>query len=166
MSDWDIQIFARLQSLSPAPGLQISVFSNFGSIFRALKIHPNSSSSKSPQTAKVEFFTLRACPPTRLHAPYLHAPRYSRSVLASAMRMLTPWDPGLGTRDPRKGPRSLGPRGARGPFGPPGQGRLRRPWGPWGPLGLFRGCSEWVLFCGKLLWGCIGKVRSKQPIWK
>ena len=115
---------------------------------------------------KIDSFTLRACPPTRLHAPYLHAPRYSRSVLASAMRMLTPWDPGLGTQDPRKGPRSQGPRGARGPFGPPGQGRLRRPWGPWGPLGLFRGYSEWVLFCGKLLWGCICKVRSKQPIWK
>ena len=82
---------------------------------------------------------------------------YARSVLTSAMRMLTPWDPGLGTRDPRKGPRSLGPRGARGPFGPPGQGRLRRPWGPWGPLGLFRGYSEWVLFCGKLLWGGISK---------
>ena len=108
------------------------------------------------------FFTLRAYPPTRLHAPYLHAPEYSRSVLTDAMRMLTPWDPGLGTRDPRKGP-SQGPRG---PFGPPGQGRLRRPWGPWGPLGLFRGYSEWVLFCGKLLWGCICKVRSKQPIWK
>ena len=45
------------------------------------------------------------------------------------MRMLTPWDPGLGTQDPRKGPRSQGPRGARGPFGPLGQG-------PMGPVGV------------------------------
>ena len=39
------------------------------------------------------------------------------------------------------------------PGGPRGQGRLRRPWGPWGPLGLFRGYSEWALYCGKLLCG-------------
>ena len=111
-------------------------------------------------------FTLRACPPTRLHAPYLHAPRYSRSVLASAMRMLTPWDPGLGTQDPRKGPRSQGPRGGRGPFGPPGQGRLHRPWGPWGPWGYSEAIPNGCYFCGKLLWGCMCKVRSKQPILK
>ena len=38
------------------------------------------------------------------------------------MRMLTPWDPRLGTRDPRKGPRSLRPRGPGGPSGPLGKG--------------------------------------------
>ena len=68
-------------------------FHYFGIIFRYL--------------SEPRFFTLRACPPTHLHAPYLYVPCILAPCPASAMRMLTPWVGGdQGTQ--RRGPRGAG----------------------------------------------------------
>ena len=76
----------------------------------------------------VKFFTLRACPPTRLHAPYLYVPCTLAPCPASAMRMLTPWVGGT------KGPKGGAP-GAQGTAR--GRTRAARALGPFGPLGPF-----------------------------
>ena len=81
------------------------------------------------------FFTLRACPPTHLHAPYLYVPCILAPCPASAMRMLTPWVGGT------KGPKGGAPGGqgaARGRTRAArahGRTRALRAQGPFGPLG-------------------------------
>jgi len=56
-------------------------------------------------------FTLRACPPTRLHAPSVYAPSYTRSVLCKRLVSVPPWvgphpqrTPPPGTPPPPQGP--------------------------------------------------------------
>ena len=79
--------------------------------------------------------TLRACPPTHLHAPYLYVPCILAPCPASAMRMLTPWVGGT------KGPKGGAPGGqgaARGRTRAArahGRTRALRALGPFGPLG-------------------------------
>ena len=81
------------------------------------------------------FFTLRACPPTHLHAPYLYVPCTLAPCPASAMRMLTPWVGGT------KGPKGGGPgaqgaaRGRTRAARAHGRTRALRALGPFGPLG-------------------------------
>ena len=81
------------------------------------------------------FFTLRACPPTHSHAPYLYVPCTLAPCPASAMRMLTPWVGGT------KGPKGGAPGGqgaARGRTRAArahGRTRALRALGPFGPLG-------------------------------
>ena len=79
--------------------------------------------------------TLRAYPPTRLHAPYLYVPCILAPCPASAMRMLTPWVGGA------QGPKGGDPGGqgaARGRTRAArahGRTRALRALGPFGPLG-------------------------------
>ena len=89
--------------------------------------------------SKIDSFTLRACPPTHLHAAqFLRSAAYSQRNFLAAQCLLflaNRGGPQGGTRDPNEGaPRAQG-GGPGGPSGPPGGGRLRRPWGPLGPLG-------------------------------
>ena len=58
--------------------------------------------------SKYNSSTLRAYPPTRLHAPYLYVPCILAPCPASAMRMLTPWVGGT------TGPKGGAPGGAGG----------------------------------------------------
>ena len=100
--------------------------------------------NKKSQVPKFHrFFTLRACPPTHLHAPYLYVPCTLAPCPASAMRMLTPWvgvgDQGTQRRGPRGGRgRRTGGRALRARTG--GRARCARwgpsgPWAPWGGTG-------------------------------
>ena len=71
------------------------------------------------------FFTLRACPPTRLHAPNKEAPCFLAPSLPIPSK---PDGPRGGPRAPRRGPWAQevqGAKGTKGPFGP--FGPLRGP---------------------------------------
>ena len=94
----------------------------------------------------IDSSTLRAYPPTRLHAPYLHAPRYSCTAPCKRhanAHTLGPraWDPG-----PKKRARVPGTQG--------GQGALRAPWARahgarWGySEAIPNGCYSAGRFCG------------------
>ena len=87
------------------------------------------------------FFTLRAYPPTHLHAAqFLRSAAYSRRNFLAAQFLFflaNRGGPRGGPRAPCKRPRAKGPKGPKGPSGPLGQGALRAPGplrGPGGPL--------------------------------
>ena len=52
---------------------------------------PVSKCSSTPDQRVGGSFTLRACPPTRLHAPNVYAPSYTRSVLCKRLVSVPPW---------------------------------------------------------------------------
>ena len=70
------------------------------------------------------FFTLRACPPTHLHAAqFLRSAAYSRRNFLSAQFpffLANRGGPRGGPRTPFKGPRAKGPTRPKGPSGPLG----------------------------------------------
>ena len=109
-------------------------------------------------------FTLRACPPTHLHAAqFLRSAAYSQRNFLAAQFLLflanrggpqgwDPWDPKEGppwgpwapllrTEGPLRGPWAQG-----GPFGPAGGGRLRRPWAHGGRWDDFEAAPNGMFF--------------------
>ena len=80
----------------------------------------------------VDYFTLRACPPTHLHAPYLYVPCTLAPCPASAMRMLTPWVGG--TKGPKGGGPGGGARADARCARARADARAARALGPFGPL--------------------------------
>jgi len=83
----------------------------------------------------IDSSTLRAYPPTRLHAPYLYVPCILAPCPASAMRMLTPWVV-VGGQGPKGGdPGGQGAaRGRTRAARAHGRTRALRALGPFGPL--------------------------------
>ena len=88
--------------------------------------------------SKVDSFTLRACPPTHLHAAqFLRSAAYSQRNFLAAQCLLflaNRGGPQGGTRDPNEGaPRAQGggPGGPSGPLGEGAFGALGAHWGHW-----------------------------------
>ena len=107
---------------------------------KCTRIHPGSTFFAT--FSEYRLFTLRACPPTRLHAPSLHAPCFLAPSLPIPSK---PDGPRGGPRAPRRGPWAQEVQGAKGTKGPPrawdlgpkkrAQGPPRDPRGPGGPSG-------------------------------
>ena len=89
--------------------------------------------------SKYNSSTLRAYPPTRLHAAqFLRSAAHAQRNFLAAQFLLflaNRGGPRGGPRAPNKRPRARGPKGPKGPSGPLGQGALRAPWAPSGPIG-------------------------------
>ena len=137
--------------------------------------------SSTPDQRVGGLFTLRACPPTRLHAPYVYAPSYARSVHCQRLVSVPPWvgphpqnptprDPP--THPPRDPPPPHPPPPPPTPTHPPPPPPPHPPPPP-PPLVWVEGCSEWMaipsgwlfrwLFWGVLLFDGVEGCNAFKP---
>ena len=96
-----------------------------------------STGSSTPDQRVGGLFTLRACPPTRLHAPNVYAPSYSRSVPCKRLVSVPPW---VGPHPQNPTPREPHPP-PKGPPPPPHP----TPTPPHPPLVRVEGYSKWMV---------------------